>query len=164
MHILFVLPAIALASGEDNIIQPNITLVFVLILFLIFVFVLNQLLFKPISKVLAERESLTEGAAAEARAASRQYQTRLANYEETIRQARAETYRRLEQSRKAALEDRQKLIDAARAQSESEISVAREQIAAEAIAARVELDQESRQIAEQISRTILGRAVGGGNA
>ena len=158
---MFVLPAIALASGEDNIIQPNITLVFVLILFLIFVFVLNQILFKPISKVLAERESLTEGAAAEARAAARQYQTRLANYEETIRQARAETYRRLEQSRKAALEDRQKLVDAARAQSESEISVAREQIAAEAVAARFELDQESGQIAQQISRTILGRAVGG---
>lgn len=161
---MFLLPAIALASGEENIIQPNITLVYVLILFLIFVFVLNQILFKPISKVLAERESLTEGAAAEARAAARQYQTRLANYEETIRQARAETYRRLEQSRKAALEDRQKLIDAARAQSESDISVAREQIAAEAVAARVELDQESRQIAEQISRTILGRAVGGGTA
>ena len=158
---MFVLPAIALASGEDNIIQPNITLVFVLILFLIFVFVLNQILFKPISKVLTERESLTEGAAAEARAAARQYQTRLANYEETIRQARAETYRRLEQSRKAALEDRQKLVDAARAQSESEISVAREQIAAEAVAARFELDQESGQIAQQISRTILGRAVGG---
>ena len=158
---MFVLPAIALASGEDNIIQPNITLVYVLILFLIFVFVLNQILFKPISKVLAEREALTEGAAAEARAAARQYQTRLANYEETIRQARAETYRRLEQSRKAALEDRQKLIDAARAQSESEISVAREQIAAEAVAARFELDQESGQIAQQISRTLLGRAVGG---
>jgi F-type H+-transporting ATPase subunit b len=164
VHILFVLPAIALASGEDSIIQPNITLVIVLILFLIFVFVLNQILFKPVSKVLNERESLTEGAAAEARAAARQYQTRLANYEEAIRQARAETYRRLEQGRKAALEDRQQVIDAARARAESEISVAREQIAAEAVAARFELERESRQIAEQISRTILGRAVGGGKA
>lgn len=161
---MFVLPAIALASGEENIIQPNITLVFVLILFVLFVLVMNQVLFKPIGKLLDERESLTEGAAAEARAAARQYQTRLAGYEENIRQARGETYRQLEQSRQTALAERQQVIDAARAQAEAEISRAREQIAAEAVAARLELERESRQIAEQISRTILGRAVGGGNA
>jgi F-type H+-transporting ATPase subunit b len=160
---LFLLPALALASGEENIIQPNITLVYVLIIFIIFAFVLNLLLFKPISKVLDERESLTEGATSEARAATRQYQTRLANYEETIRQSRGETYRKLEQSRKTALEERQRVIDAAKAQAESEIAKAKEQIAAETVAARVALEQESRQIAEQISRTVLGRAVGGGN-
>ena len=161
---MLLLPAIALASGEDNIIQPNITLVIVLVLFVVFVFVLNQILFKPIRRVLDEREALTEGATSEARAAARQYQTRMARYEESIRQARAETYRQLEQSRKAALEARQTVINAAKSQAEAEISKAREQIAAEAVAARFELEQESRQIAEQISRTVLGRATGGGNA
>jgi F-type H+-transporting ATPase subunit b len=159
---LFALPAFALL--EENIVQPNITIVIVFGLFIIFAFILNQILFKPIGKVLDERESLTEGAAAEARAASRQYQARLANYEETIRQARAESYRKIEEQRKAALDERQKLIEAARGQADAEISRGKEQIAKEATAARAQLEGEARQIAEQISRTVLGRAVGGGNA
>jgi F-type H+-transporting ATPase subunit b len=160
---LLAIPAFVLFA-EDNIIQPNVTLVVVLILFIVFVVVLNQILFKPIGKVLDERESLTEGAAAESRAASRQYQSRLNHYEETIRRARAEIYHKLEQRRKVALEERGKSIEAARAQAEAEIARAREQVAAQAAEARTTLEQESRQIAEQISRTVLGRAVGGGNS
>ena len=164
MHTLLAIPAFVLFEGGDNIIQPNLTLVVVIILFIIFVIVLNQLLFKPIGKVLDERETLTEGAAAEARAASRQYQSRLNNYEETMRQARAESYRKLEKQRKAALEERSKLVASARAQAEVEIAKARAEVAAQTAEARAALEQESRQIAEQISRTLLGRAVGGGNS
>ena len=159
---MFALPALALL--EENIVQPNITIVIVFGLFIIFAFILNQILFKPIGKVLDERESHTEGAAAEARAAARQYQSRLANYEETIRQARAESYRKIEEQRKAALDERQQLIEAARAQADAEIAKGREQIGKEAAVARTQLESEARQIAEQISRTILGRTVGGGNA
>lgn len=161
---MLAIPAFVLFEGGDNIIQPNVTLVVVLILFIVFVIVLNQILFKPIGKVLDERESLTDGAAAEARAASRQYQSRLNNYEETIRQARAESYRKLEQQRKAALEERSNLVAAARAEAEAEIEKAKQEVAAQTAEARTALEQESRQIAEQISRTVLGRAVGGGNA
>jgi F-type H+-transporting ATPase subunit b len=161
---LLTIPAFVLFEDGGNIIQPNVTLVVVIILFIIFVVVLNQLLFKPIGKVLDERQTLTEGAAAEARAASRQYQSRLNNYEETIRQARAESYRKLEQQRKAALEERSKLVESARAQAEAEIARARAEVAAQTAEARAALEQESRQIAEQISRTLLGRAVGGGNS
>jgi F-type H+-transporting ATPase subunit b len=161
---LLAIPAFALLAGEENIIQPNVTLVVVLILFLIFVFVLNQILFKPIGKVLDERESLTEGAAAESRAAARQYQSRLNHYEDTIRRARAEIYHKLEQRRKVALEERGKVIEEARSQAEAEIAKARQEVAAQTAQARTALEQESRQIAEQISRTVLGRAVGGGNA
>lgn len=161
---MLAIPAFVLFEGGENIIQPNATLGIVILLFIIFVVVLNQILFKPIGKVLDERETLTEGAAAEARAASRQYQSRLNNYEETIRQARAENYRKLEQQRKAALEGRSKLVEAARAQAEAEITQARAEVAAQTAEARAALEQESRQIAEQISRTLLGRAVGGGNS
>lgn len=161
---MLTIPAFVLSEGGDNIIQPNVTLVFVIILFIIFVVVMNQILFKPVGKVLDERESLTEGAAAEARAAARQYQSRLNNYEETIRQARAESYRKLESQRKAALEERSKLVESARAQAEAQIAKVRGEVAAQTAEARQTLEQESRQIAEQISRTLLGRAVGGGNS
>lgn len=154
--------ALALAEEGGNIINPDGSLVVIFVLFIIFVFVLNRLLFKPIGQVLDEREALTEGATAEARAATRQYQSRLADYEAAIRQARTESYRRLEQERAAALEERRRLLEAAKAEAGARIEGAKASIAGESAQARAALEVESRQIAEQISRAVLGRAVGGG--
>lgn len=152
----------AFAEGGGNIISPDGSLVFVLILFLVFVFVLNRILFRPISRVLDERETLTEGAANEARAARRRYEARLAEYEATIRQARAESYRRLEQERAAALDERRRLIEEAKQHANEEIGRAKQEIERQVATARAALESESRQIAERISRTVLGRTVGGG--
>jgi F-type H+-transporting ATPase subunit b len=154
--------ALALSEGEGNIIQPDGSLIFVLVLFLIFVFVLNRILFKPIGRVLDERETLTEGAKTEARAATRRYQAQLADYEARIRQARGESYRLLEQHRAGALEERRQLIEQVKAEATEKIEEARAEIAGQAERAREALEVESRQIAAQISRTVLGRTVGGG--
>ena len=118
--------ALAFAEGGGNIIQPDGSLIFVLVLFIIFVFVLNRILFKPIGRVLDERETLTEGAKTEARAATRRYQTELADYEARIRQARAESYKRLEQQRAAALEERRQLIEQAKADANNQIEQAKQ--------------------------------------
>ena len=160
---MFGVTALALAGGEDNIIQPNASLILVFVLFIIFVFVLTRILFRPIGRVLDEREALTEGATNEARAASRRYQSELASYEASIKQARGESYRRLEQARAAALLERKSLIDEAKEKAGEEIQRAKSEIADQAAAARAALEAESRQIAMQITRTVLGRTAGGGD-
>ena len=154
--------ALAFAEGGGNIISPDGSLVLVLILFIIFVFVLNRILFRPIGRVLDERQTRTEGAANEARAARRRYEAKLAEYEATIRQARAESYRRSEQERATALEERRRLIEQAKQHANEEIARAKLEIERQVAAARAALESESRQIAERISRTVLGRTVGGG--
>ena len=154
--------ALAFAEGERNIINPDASLLFIIALFMLFVFVMNRLLFRPIGRVLDERQTLTEGATNEARAAARRYQARLAEYETTIRQARAESYRRLEQDRAAALEERRRLIEDAKQKASGEIEQAKSEIKQQADGARLALETESREIAATISRTVLGRTVGGG--
>ena len=153
---------LAFAEGGGDIISPNGSLVLVLILVLILVFVLNRILFRPIGRVLDQRQTLTEGAANEARAARRTHEARLAEYESTIRQARAESYKRAEQQRAVAMEDRRRLIDEAKLQANGEIERAKQDIEQQVVRARASLESESRQIAERISRTVLGRTVGGG--
>lgn len=153
---------LAFAEGGGDIISPDGSLVFILVLFLILVFVLNRILFRPIGRVLDERQTLTEGATHEARAAKRSYETRLAGYEAAIRQARAESYKRSEQERAAAVEERRRLIDEAKLQAHEQIDRAKEEIGRQVVQARAALESESRQIAERISRTVLGRTVGGG--
>ena len=154
--------ALAFAEGGGNIISPDGSLLFIIALFLLFVFVMNRLLFRPIGRVLDERQTLTEGATNEARAAARSYQARLAEYEAAIRQARAESYRQLEDKRALALEERRHLIEEAKQKASGEIEQAKSEIKQQADSARATLDAESRQIAGRISRTILGRTVGGG--
>ena len=155
-------PTLALAAGGENIIQPDLSLVLVIVLFLIFVFVLNKILFKPISRVLDERHNLTVGAADEARAAARSYQMRLADYEARIREARAKGYRLAELERAAALERRRQLIESIKLQAKHQIEEAKSNIQHQSAEARTALETESHQIAERISRTLLGRTVGGG--
>ena len=59
---MLVIPAFVLAEGERSIIQPDKTLLIVFVLFIVFVVVMNYLLFKPIGRILDERETLTDGA------------------------------------------------------------------------------------------------------
>lgn len=153
---------LAFAEGGGNIISPDGSLVFVLFLFIILVFVLNRILFRPIGRVLDERQTLTEGAGNEARAARRTYEARLAEYEATIRQTRAESYKRSEQERAAAVAERRRLIDEAKLHAHEQIERAKQEIEQQVALARATLESESRQIAERISRTVLGRTVGGG--
>jgi F-type H+-transporting ATPase subunit b len=149
-------------AGGSELITPDGSLVFILILFIVFVFVLNRVLFRPVGKVLDERETLTEGAKAEARAAAGRYDSRLAEYEAAVRQARADSYRFLEQQRAAALEERNRVIEAAKQRASDELNSAKAEIAGQASQAKAALESEAREIARQISQNLLGRTVGGG--
>jgi F-type H+-transporting ATPase subunit b len=153
---------LAFAEGGSSIINPDGSLVFILLLFLLFVFVMNRLLFRPVSRILDQRQTLTVGAANDARAAARRYEMKLNEYETTIRQARAESYKNLEAQRALALGERQQVVEAAKQATAEEIGRAKAEIQRQSEQARATLEAESRQIAENISRTILGRTVGGG--
>jgi len=157
---LLLMTALAFES-EGNIVSPDGSLVFVLVLFLLFVFVLNRVLFRPIGKVLDQRRALIDGDTNEARAASRNSTARLAEYEAAIREARAEGYRRIEQQRIEALAERQLVIEEAKRKAASDIERAKSDIENQARAARGQLESDARKMAEQISRTLLGRAPGG---
>ena len=152
---------IAMAEGGTSMLMPDGSLLVTLILFLALVPLLNRILFKPITHVLEERDRLTAGSDTQTTAIVRTIEERLEAYEEGIREARSEGYRTVEQRRNAAVADRQEKIAAARADAEAKIAEARAQIGAEADTARGRLEADARQIAAEISSTLLGRAVGG---
>ncbi len=151
----------AFAEGGAQIF-PDGSLVFALILFLLFVFILNRILFRPIGRVLDQRESLTDGARAEARAAVGQYGARLSEYESAIKQARTDGYRNLEQERTLRLAERQQAIEAAKQEASARIESGKAELAEQTAAARAELQSEATRLAAHISSTVLGRTVGGG--
>jgi F-type H+-transporting ATPase subunit b len=146
-----------LAFAESIQLVPDGTIVVHIAIIITMVFVLNKLLFKPINSVLEERESRTRGRSGEARETIRHVEESLANYENSLRRARAEGYRLLEHQQAEAFGERQQKIGLVRREVEQQIEEQKGVIRAQADEARTTLEGEATRIASGISSQILGR-------
>jgi F-type H+-transporting ATPase subunit b len=152
---------IFLGFAENPVLVPDGTIILHIIIILAMVYVLNATLFKPINRILEERERRTRGRSGEAKGILQQVEENLASYERSLREARSEGYRLMEQERGEAMRERQIRVDAVREEvtrlAEAEKSV----INAQAEEARASLMQDAGAIATEISAHILHRPVSG---
>lgn len=107
-----------LAFAESIQLVPDGTIVLHIAIIITMVFVLNRLLFKPINNILEEREHRTRGRSDEARETIRRVEESLVSYENSLRKARAEGYRLLEQKQAEAFGERQQKISLVRQEVE----------------------------------------------
>jgi F-type H+-transporting ATPase subunit b len=129
-----------------------------IIIFLLLIFALNCLLFKPLQKIQAERESRTSGLMGEARARMSHQLDLMNEYQATIKNARMESYRRQEQLRNEAMKKRAEVLAKARTAGEQMIQDSRTSILSQVEAAKKQLDQEAQELARSITSAILGRS------
>jgi len=134
---------------------PTVVIVFCLFFFLRWAF------WRPFEKVLAQRQEVTEGARQGADTLLKEAEEKLLQYEEALRQARAEIYQEQETSRRAALEERNRILQETRQQAGENLRQARSEIAADVELARQSLEAESERLAEEIARALLTPAAGG---
>jgi len=146
-----------LAFAESIQLVPDGTIVLHIAIIITMVFVLNKLLFRPINNILEEREHRTRGRSGEARETIRRVDESLANYENSLRKARAEGYKLLEQKQAEAFGERQQRIGLVRQEVERQIEEEKGAIRAQADEARATLESEAARIAAGISSQILGR-------
>lgn len=152
---------IFLAFAENSIqLVPDGTLFIHIALILLMVFILNATLFKPINRILAERERRTRGRSGEARGILQSVDEKLTTYERTLREARSEGYRLMEEMRAEAMRERQAKLGTMREELENSVAVEREAIRSQSEEARATLEGDAREIAMQISSQILHRPVG----
>src|SRR5918911_2463096 len=106
---------IFLGFAENSIqLVPDGTLFFHIAIILVMVFILNHTLFKPINRILEEREERTRGRSGEARDILRRVEEKLRHYENALREERAEGYRLMEQVRAEAMLKRQESLNVVR--------------------------------------------------
>jgi F-type H+-transporting ATPase subunit b len=134
------------------------SIIWAIIIFLLLIVALNQLLFKPLQKVLAERESRTSGLMNEARAKIDHQMGLLDKYQATIKNARMESYRQQEQLRNEALKKRAEVLANARTAGEQMIQDSRASILSQVESAKRQLDLEAKDLARGITAAILGRS------
>ena len=146
---------ILLAFAESIQLVPDGTLVLHIAIIITMVFALNRLLFRPVNRILDERERRTRGRSGEAHEIIRRVKESLLQYENSLRQARAESYRLLEQQQSEASGERQRKVVVVRKELEEEIEERKREIQAQADDARVTLEGEARRAAASISSQVL---------
>lgn len=123
--------------------------------FLFTLLALNQLLFKPLFRVLDERENRTVKVQEDAAAKQSSRDALFQEYSERLRAARQADYELAEKVRKEALEERQKRIADTRLEAEGLIGKARSEIREEMVLVKHELAVEASEIARMIASQVL---------
>lgn len=120
------------------------------------VFVLYKLLVhKPLSRVLVERRSRTEGAMEKARADIAAAEARTAEYEQRLREARASVFKLQEARRQKAMQLRAEAVAKARINAQEQVKQARGDIERDKQEALGRLQAEAGSLATEIVRVIL---------
>lgn len=137
---------------------PDQTALWVIAFLLLTTYLLNTLIFQPILKVIAARNKAVTDARDLAQAASDRAAAANTEYSQKLNAARSEVYRQMDETRRAAQEQRAALLADTRAQVERELADATSRVKQQAAVARATLDREAETLAGAIVSRVLGRA------
>jgi F0F1-type ATP synthase membrane subunit b/b' len=125
------------------------------LIILLFYFILRAIFFKPLLAAMAERDARTVGAKKAAEAAQAAAAEKTKQYQDALRQARAQVYAEQEAERKKVLDERAAVIKEARMGAAAQVAAGKERIAEEFAAARREIESTVAQLSVEIARRIL---------
>ena len=138
---------------------PDYTLLVQMVIFLVLIFLLNILLYKPILSIIDRRKKQLEEAENEIKLFNESVEKRVAEYEEKLKQAKVK-----------ASELKKEIIQEGATQAKNIIDVVRNEIPAiarefqqkmdkEVEKAKLILDSHSKSLSLEIAQKILGRPV-----
>jgi F-type H+-transporting ATPase subunit b len=145
------------ASGGVTLDFDN-TVVLQMGIFVLLMFLLEPLLFRPILRIFALREERTEGALAKARALEERAGELLKRYEKELERVHRVAATERERLRQETTALEAKILHEAREATAKIVDDGRRRIEGEVTRIRFDLGRES----EQISRRIVEKALGGG--
>ena len=149
---------ILLGLAESSIqLVPDGTLFLHIVIVMLMVGALNRGLFRPINRILEERDRGTRGRLEEARQMLVSIDELLTRYERTLRDARAEGYRLMELERREAMRERGSQIESVREEIETLVARRKQEIRRQAEDARGALALEARRMGLELGSRILGR-------
>ncbi len=143
-------------------ISVNFTLLVQLANFLILMVVLNFLLFKPILRVLDEREKLVKDAAEIKERLGGLADEKITEYESKLFSAKQESMSIRATSRSEALGGFRKILQDTKAENAKELDAARKALSIQADESRKTLKAEVESLAVRVASKLMGRSMGGG--
>ena len=140
-------------------IEINFTLIIQMINFFLLIFILNKILYKPILKILEEREQRIEGQQQQAKKTIEDGLVILTDYNKKLYDAKIDAMNTKNAARNEASEQANGIIEDSRKKAEEIIARMQQEMASELTQAKKELDPELSVMAATIAQQILGRKV-----
>ncbi len=137
---------------------PDISLVYQMINFLVLLYVLNLVLYRPIRKVLLERKAKIEGMQTGAEKAAGDLVAGEDAYKNGLKKARAEGLLKKDAFIEEASGEETEIIDRINKKAQANLAEIKKQVADETEQARKSLEGEVEAYAKAIGERILGRA------
>lgn len=138
---------------------PDLSVLWVIFFVLLLTVILDRLLFKPVLRVIEQREHAIESARELAERAAAEARSAAAEFDRKTGEARGEIYRQMDEMRRAALAERAEIVGRTRAEAEAEVAAAAATLQAEAEEARRRLSAEADALGAAAAERILGRRV-----
>jgi len=157
MHALVLLATEAVAESKGGLFDLDATLPLMAVQFLILVVVLNALFYKPVGKVLDDRDAYIRGTQAEAQERLKKAEALAKQFEQEL----ADTRRQAQAIVAAAQADAQKIAVEKIAAAQKEAQAQREQAQGELDRQKAEAFQSLELQVDALSQQILQKLLGG---
>jgi F-type H+-transporting ATPase subunit b len=125
--------------------------------FLLLIWILNMVLYKPIRKILLERKEKMVGMQSDIDGSAQQVQSKEDAYADGVRQARAAGQKEKEALMQAAAEEEKAIIGKINESAQAELKDVKEKITQEMGTVKATLEKEIDAFADAIGQKILGR-------
>jgi len=144
-----------LAFAETIQLFPDGTLFIHIGLILLMIWVLNRTLYRPINRILAERDKSRGGHSSEADLLFSQAAEKEAKYSHELQDARAKGYEIVENEVKQATAIREEKLGVVRNETAAKVSADRSEIEKQVAVARANVAADADRLADQIAATVL---------
>jgi len=141
------------------VVELNITLVYQMVNFLILMFILNLLLYKPILSIIEKRQKTFDDSDSEIKRLNETIERKMAEYEDKVRQAKMKAVEEKGEIVKEGTDKAKDILDDVRAEVPGMMEGFREKLDAEVSAARSFLNSKSKELSVEIAEKVLGRSV-----
>lgn len=142
-------------------ISIDYTLLIQIIGFFILLVVLNQFLYKPVQRILKEREEKIEGSIKKAAQTDKEIAEGIIAYEKKLKEAAVKGNEERARIRQEGIEKEKAALEAARAEAFRELTGIRDEIEASKKSAIAGLGTEAKSLARDIAGKVLERSVVG---
>ncbi|MEZ4401290.1 MAG: ATP synthase F0 subunit B [Kofleriaceae bacterium] len=150
---------VEVATGNQPLIDIDLTVLLQLVLFAVMFFVANKLLFQPFLKLRAKRIAGIDGARGEAERMSAEADGKLADYEAKLATTVAKAAEEQRKIRAEAAAHEREVSDKARTSAQRALEEATATVTRETETARAELVPQAQLIARRMAKQLLGREI-----
>lgn len=139
--------------------EINGTLIIFVVSFLLFMFLLDAILLKPVAKVIAEREEKIKGHIEAGKSSRERAQNLLDRYEQDLRNMRDKAQKHIADASEAANKERQATLAKLHKDGQERLNAAKAEIEKEREALIDALIPEEKALVETITQKVLGETV-----